>query len=168
MTDTDEGEAEAEESTLAEVMEFTAEQVEREDDEFEDDMPNHAGVLINQRASELLNTLANIEVAEEMDDVRDPTEDEKRDALAEGAVDILLALGALAYEQDLDISSAYHERKELMEAIAEAETQEEMMAAILGDEDIDLEAMMGGGNVEVGDNVDADDYEHDDVDKPFR
>lgn len=153
--DNDESEAEA--LTFSEMMETAATQIEAEVEGFDgEDPPKHAGRLLAQRATDLLGTLTNMDVAEARNDVDDFTDEEVAEALSEDAVEIVLALGALQYEYDLDIEAAFRERKEMVEAVQNAETMEEVIEATMG-EDV-LEEFQNGG-IEPGDDVSSDDFE---------
>lgn len=167
-TETNETE-DTEESTLGfgGMMDFATSQVESEVTEFQGEMPNHAGTLLNQRATDVLGTLTNIQVARAHEEAEDPTDEEIRDALAEDAVDILLALGALKYEYDLDIKGAFEDRKEYVQMMEAAETQEELIEAMLEAEGVDKEEVPAGlfGAPEPGDDVTDDDYEPEDPDR---
>lgn len=158
--------------TVDEMMEFVAGEVKREEDDVDGDVPNHAAKMIASRATDLLQTLTNIEMAEIREGVEDPSEEDVRSAVEEDAVDILLSIGALQHEYDLDLASAFADRMDFIEdykafedAVDDAETQEEVMEAFdeYTPEDADPPMGMGGaGGVEVGQNVDADDYDADD------
>ena len=97
-------------------------------------------------------------------------------------MDIFLALGALTYEYDIDLSEAFEERQQLVhdyeafeEAVDDAETEQEVVEAVDEYMTEELEQMMGGQMsalggatpLEPGDNVDAEDYEHDEKDRSF-
>jgi hypothetical protein len=147
-------------------------------------VPNHAPGLIVGRASDLQTTVTNIEMAKAMETVEDPDEEAIQSAIEEDAVDILLALGTLAFEYDIDIAETFRQRVELIEdyrnfedAMEEAESQEEMMDAIDEHMSEELDQMIGGGfggmggnlgGVEAGTNVDAEDYDHEESDKSFQ
>jgi len=170
-------EEQTESITFESIMDFATEQVAEEADEFAGDIPNHAGTLLNQRATEVLGTLTNIQVARAHEGADDPTDEEVRDALAEDAVDILLALGALKYEYDLDIEGAFEARREQVIAMQNADSMEELMEAMMEAQDIDPEEMPmpvpmapgeAGDGPEPGDNVDSEDYDPEDRDRPFQ
>lgn len=176
---------EAEAMTFAEMMEFAAERVEAETEEFPGDVPNHASSLLVADIGALHSTLMNIQMAENSEEMPDPEDDAVSTALAEDAVDIIMALGALSHEYGLDIAQAFEERIETIEAHEQleaaldgAESQEEMMQAMeenLGEEAMEemmggmMGGAMGGGGMapppEPGDDVSEDDYDPEDPDR---
>jgi hypothetical protein len=125
------------ELSFSEVMDFAVEQTEEEASEFPGDVPNHAGALLNERASELLQTLANVQITRAHEDLDDPTDEEITEALAQDAIDIILALGTLKYEYDLDIVEAFQTRKEQIEMFQNADSQQELMQAMMESEAVD-------------------------------
>lgn len=160
---------------LAEAMDFVRGEVEAETEDFEGDVPNHAARLLSANVSDLLQTLTNIEMADASENIESPSEDDISDAVVEDAVDILMGLGALCYEYDLDLSSAFAARMQTIEdykafeaAVEDAESEEAVMDAM--DEHLDEDQMppMGGGMPSVGENVDADDYDHDQEGKAYQ
>lgn len=170
--------------TVAEAFEFFAERSATEEqnfaDENETDIPDHAEVLVADSATDLLKTVTSIEMAFEMaDEGEDVAEDAMSDNLAEGVVDLLAAVGTLKHERGIDIAAAVEERIEFIkdyeafeEAMEQAETEEEHMEAMdeyLTDELADEMGMgqqMGGPTV--GQNVDNEDYDHDEVGRTFQ
>lgn len=156
MTEDNEGS----ELTFEEVMSGAEEHIEAEQEGFEGDIPKHAGRLLVQRAADLNGTLANIAIAQADEGEAEITDEEVAASLEEDVVEVILAIGALRYEYDLDIESAVTARLELMEAVRGAETQEEVMRAMMGDEEFEemMENPMMGGP-EPGDDVSADDYD---------
>lgn len=148
-----------EDVTLAEAIELGAEQAEREQDSFEGEMPDHAHTLLIRKAANLIGTVSNIEITEESDIAEDPEVDEIKEAVGEDAVEIILALGALAYEYDLDLVDRFEDRKEFMELVQDADTMEELMREM---DEID-ESL-----VEPGDDVTSDDYDPDDPDRHYQ
>lgn len=140
--------------TIDEIVEAVGSQIEDEIDSADlDIMPDHADRLLIQRVGDMQETITSIEVAKEMDDV-ELTDEEIQAALKEDTVDILLALAAFVHEKDMDLSEAADERLEIMEALAEAETDEERMEAMFGEE-----VMEEMGGPDIGDDVSRDDYE---------
>lgn len=168
MTD-DTSEGEETEIEFSEMMEFAAGQVEGEADAFDGDVPKHAGKLIAARATDLLQTLTNFQMNEAREGIEDPDDEKMRGAIEDDAVNILLAIGALTYEYDLDLAEAFAERmafikdyKKMEEALQNAETEEEAMEAL--DEHLPEDAempMQGGNGLEPGQNVDAEGYDAD-------
>jgi predicted RNase H-like HicB family nuclease len=174
--DTTEDETEA--LTFEEMMEFGTDRVEDETSEFEGNVPNHAAELLTARATDLLQTLSNIDMRRAHEEAPDPEDEEVKAAVEEDLVDILLAVSAVKYEFDLDIAAAFEKRMEfvadfqaMQEAMADAETPEEAQEAIEehmgemseGGMPMPMDAMqMGGGGPEPGDNVDKEDYDPDD------
>lgn len=159
--------------TFEAMMAFAAEQVEREEDGFEGEIPKHAARLLTGNTADLQRTIVNIEMARANEQQDDPSDDNVRQAIEGDAVDVLLVIGALAKEYDLDLPSAFRDRmeyienyNEMQEAMDEAETREEMVDAV--DEHMDEEIAEQMGGVEAGVNVDADGYEHDETDKSFQ
>jgi len=171
------------ELTLADALAFGKGEVEQEVEDADGDVPNHATALIISRADAVLQTATNIELHNEgpSDDI---PEDKQAEMLESSAVDLLLSLCTLSYEHDLDIADAFETRKAFIEDYREFEkvrddddaTQADVMEAfekymephmdegVIGDAAPDPSDFGGiGSNVETGDNVDDDDYEHDGV-----
>lgn len=160
------------ETTIDEVFEVAAEQVDIERNDADHEVPNHAEAIVNSRVGDLLMTIQNIEMALTNDDIEEG--DERIDeVLQEDVVDIILALGAFSAERDLDIGPAIEERLEEIENLREFESRLDDCA---GDEEVveALEETMGEDirdnpmvqemvdtGVSVGDNVDNDDYDGD-------
>lgn len=180
---TDDTVEDTEEATLSEALAFASEMAGEEADKFAGEVPDHSARLISARATDLVQSLINIEMAEASEKAEDPTDEQIRDVVTDDAVDILLALGALVYEYDIDIAEAFEERKALIEdykafedAVEDAETEKEVLDAVDEYMTEELEAMMGGQMgalngatpLEPGDNVDADDYEHEETGKSFQ
>ncbi|WP_226041229.1 hypothetical protein [Natrinema sp. DC36] len=144
--------------TFAKIMDVAEITVENNREEFDGEMPDHGARLIVQRAADILGTQTNVELAEGMDQ---PFEDEERkEGLEEDVIDVILAIGAFVHENDLDVESAFEERIELMEAYNEAEDMQAFMEEMFPEE---MEEM----GVDVGDNVDAEGYEPENVDRTF-
>lgn len=158
--------------TLAEMLSFSADQVDQEVDTFDGDVPKHAARLLTGNAADLQRTIVNIEMARANESQHDPSDEHVKEALEEDAVDVLLSVGALAHEYDLDLATAFSERMEfiedyqnLKEALEDAETREEKLDAFDEHMDESAEELMQG--VEAGTNVDSEDYDPDNVDKSF-
>lgn len=167
--------------TLAEAFEFFADRSEEEEqafaDENETDIPDHAEALVAAKATDLLKTVTSIDMAYVMaDDEADVATEEMEDELAESVVDLLATVGTLKYERDIDIAGAVEERidfikqyQQFEEAMEEAETKDEQFEAMdeyLTDE---LAEEMGvDQGPKVGQNVDREDYEHDEVGRTFQ
>lgn len=179
---TDDTVEDVEEITLSEALAFSSEMAGKEVDQFSGDVPKHAARLITARSTDMMQTIINIEMARASERAKDPTDEQIQNALVEDAVDILLAIGTLVYEYDVDIPAAFAERKSLIEdytkfeeAIENAETDEEIMDAVDEYMTEELESMMDGGMgalggaraLEPGDNADADDYEHEETGRSF-
>jgi len=166
------------ELTFEEMMEFGEQRVESETAEFSGDIPNHAARLLAKYASDLLQTITNIEIQEANEDAPDPTDEQVESSVAKDLVDIVLAVSAVKHEYDVDIATAFEEHMEFVqdyrameEAMEDVETQEEMIEVF--EEHMSEHAEgnpmaekmgggMGGPPVEPGDNVDKDDYDADD------
>lgn len=165
--------------TLNDAIDFASDRASEESDGFEGEVPAHAGRLLTKRAADLGATITNIQMAQANENAPDIEDDGIAEALSEDAVDIIMALGALDHEYDLDIAGKFEERMELIaaykdftEAVEDAETQEDIMEAVEEHMTEELEQTMGGGQpmgqaptIEPGDNVDAEEYDHDDVNK---
>lgn len=166
------------ELTFAEMMEFGEGRIENETAEFDGDIPNHAARMLTAYATDLLQTLTNIEIQRANEKASDPTDEQIESAVADDLVDILLAISAVKHEYDVDIVTAFEKNMEfvqdyraLEEVMEDAETQEDMIAAFeehMGDhaEGNPMAQMMGSGGmgdppVEPGDNVDDDEYDAD-------
>jgi len=117
--------------------------------------------------------------AEPADSAGEVAEEAMAENLAESVVDLLAAVGTLKHERDIDIATAVEERMDFIrdfeafeEAMEKAETEEEHMEAMdeYLTEEIADEMGMGGqiGGPTVGQNVDKDDYDHDEVGKSFQ
>lgn len=174
---TDNTEAESERS-FAETIQFFVERSESEATEFaeaeETEIPNHAETLVVSDATDLLKTVTSMDMACDMaEEGEDLPEDEMAETLAEDVADLFASLATLQYERDLDIAEAVEDRIEFVEqveqfqeAMNEAETEEEQMAAM--DEHLtdELAEEMGMGQMqqpqppEPGMNVDGEDYDH--------
>ena len=161
------------ELTFAEFMAFGTDRVEDEIGNFDGDVPKHSVPLTVDRASDLLQALANFDMFEANEEADDPTEAEKQHTLEEGVVDLLLAISAIKYEYDLDIEAAIEDRMQfvadfeaMQEAMQSAESNAEVQEAIeehMAEHADEMEGMpMNPSAVEVGENVDADDYDADD------
>lgn len=169
------------EITLTETIEFARGMVEDEEDSFNGDVPNHAPGLLAARGSDVVQTVTNIKMARASERVDDPTDEQVQNAIVEDAVDILLALGALSYEYDLDIAEAFEERRELVadyeafeDAMEDVETQEEAIDVVDEHMTEELSEVMGGNDalsgatpIQPGDNVDDKEYDHDGTEKTF-
>lgn len=170
--DTDDDEA----LTFADMMEFGVENVEREVENFDGEMPDHAAKLIVSNAADLLQTVTNLEMEASHNGKDELSDEERKEPVEDDVVDILLAIAALKYERGLDIEGAFEDRIELVtsylkmqEMLEDAETQEEAVRAIEehmdehapDDADIPMDGI-GGPSIEPGDNVDSDDYDPDD------
>jgi hypothetical protein len=183
MTDETEDESDAE-VTLAEAVEFARGMAADEVADFEGEVPKHAPGLIASRGTDLVQTVTNIEMARASERVESPDDEQVQNAVTEDAVDILLALGALAYEYDIDIVEAFEDRMSLVEdyrafeeAMEDVETRDEAIEAVDEHMTEELSAAMGQGMsggalsgatpIEPGDNVDDEDYEHEETDKSF-
>lgn len=166
------------ELTFAEMMEFGEGRIENETAEFDGDIPNHAARMLTAYATDLLQTLTNIEIQRANEKSPDPTDKQVESAVADDLVDILLAVSAVKHEYDVDIVTAFEKNMEFVQdyralekVMEDAETQEEMIEAFeehMGDhaEGNPMAQMMGGGGmggppVEPGDNVDDDEYDAD-------
>lgn len=175
-------ETESGELTLAEVLDFATEHVEGEADSFDAEVPDHGDKLVATRATDLLQTVTSMQMAEAMveaqDDAPDDAREQARDAAIEDIeqdiVDLFFAVGALNYEYDLDIEGAIAERMRYMEsvnafedALEDADDREEAMAAMdeeLADEireQVEMQMAMEEG-IEAGTNVDDPDYDAED------
>lgn len=183
--DTNEADDETATTGLGEAMEFASEMAAEEVDSFEGDVPNHAAGLIAGRATDLVQTVTNIEMAQASEQAPDPEAEDIEGAIAEDAVDILLAIGTLKYEYGIDIAEAFRERQQLIEdykafeeAIEDAESQEDVMEAMDEHMTEELQSMLGGqmggmmgggmgGGIEAGTNVDSEEYDHEETDKSF-
>lgn len=146
----------SDEVPLQDVIEFAAEQYEEESEKFEGELPNRGEVEITRRASNLLSTIKNVEAMEAHEEMDDPSEEDVTGALTEDAVDILVGVGLLAAEYDLDIVESFRERRDIVENLRGVETREDLEAALEGT-DIDIELP-----TQTGDNVDMEGYNHGD------
>lgn len=187
--DSTETESETDSITLDDAMQFGADSAEREADSFENEMPDHAAEMIASRATDLLQTQANNDMMRAAEGIDDP--DDEPTMVEEDAVDILMAVAALQYEYDIDIATAFQDRMDFMEdfrqfqqAMEDADSEQEKIEAMdehltdeieerMGisapnsDDDGGFAGNSGMGSVEPGDNVDGDDYDHDEEDKSF-
>lgn len=184
--------ADSTELGFAEAMTFLSDRVAAEESEYEHDVPDHAPSLVVSEASNLLQTATSIQMARQMDaEGADSTEDGEDDGLDEegmtesledDVVNIITALAALKHEEGLDIAGAVEDRmafiedyKEFEEAMQNADDREEQMEVmdeLMTDEIADELGMgpqqMDGGGPTIGENVDRDDYDHDDEGKGFQ
>jgi len=108
-------------------------------------------------------------------EVEGPDGDERASMIEESVVDIVISLASLEYEYDIDIATALEERIELTQSVTafENEVDEDMsideMEAIAENhfDDEQVEAMFSMGGVDVGDNVDRDDYDAEGEDRAY-
>lgn len=154
--------------TFGELFDFVNSRVEEESAEFSGDLPNHASSLLVSTANDILQTTTNVDIVRADEDADNPTDEDIANTLEEGVVDLLLALGSLHSEYDLDVSKALRERmsfvenyKEFQEKVEDVESEEKVMEIF--EETMDEDASELFNRVGVGDNVDDDDYEHDDT-----
>jgi NTP pyrophosphatase (non-canonical NTP hydrolase) len=163
-------ESDAGELTLDDIIEFGAERIESELDGFDGDMPNHGAAMLASAATDLLQSVTNIRVEEADESADDPSADAVAHALEEDMVDVLLAVTAVAYEYDLDVSAAMRDRmqfvsdfEKMQSAVEDADSQTEMQAAVeehMSDHDQDM--VLPSDGITPGDNVDRDEYDPDD------
>lgn len=173
--------AEGENITLEDAIEQAADLARQESDAFEGEVPDHAAGLLVKRAVDLQTTERNAAMARSNEQAAAPSDEQVATSIEQDAVDIVLALGALQHEYpDLDIGQAFAERLETIQAyqdfqaaVEEAENEEEVMEAM--DEHLDEElkeamgAQMGGGpSIAPGDNVDNEDYDHEEEGRSFQ
>lgn len=163
---TDDTDDDSDALTFAEMMDFVEEEVKEEKSNFSGEVPNHAAKLLVARSSEILTNMASIDMQNANEEKEDVGDDAFRGALEEGVVEVLLTVGALKHEYNLDIEEAFEERiqhvrdfKEFEEAMEEADGQEDVMEAF--DEHMGEHAEESPF-VEPGDNVDSDEYDADD------
>jgi hypothetical protein len=168
--DTDESES----LTFAEMMDFGVDQIQKEVDNFEGDLPDHADKLLACRATDVLQAVTEIEVAQAVVEADDEAADQDvaermAEDLAEDVVDVLLAVAAMKFEYDLDIEGAFENRVTLTEsyeafeeAIEDADTREQKAEAMEEHLEDAMVEEMGEMGVEAGTNVDAEDYDPDD------
>jgi hypothetical protein len=164
------GDSDADDLTMDEIIEFGGERIESELDGFDGDMPKHGAAMLTSAATDLLQSVTNIRVTEADESADDPSADAIAHALEDDVVDVLLAVTAVAYEYDLDVSAAMRDRMQfvsdfqaMQEAVEDADSQAEMQAAVeehMSDHDQDM-AMPSDG-IMPGDNVDRDEYDADD------
>lgn len=167
-------------TTLADALQFFADRAEDAEDQYREtegsDVPDHGEALVVDEAAKLVKTGTSVDMAFEMaDDEDDVAVEEMEDDLLECIVDLFEAVGVVQYERDLDIATAVEERIEYVEqymafadAIEAAETEEEEMAAIDEHMTEQLEEDLMGNSIDIGDNVDADEYSHDDAGRGFQ
>lgn len=166
--------------TFEEMMEFGTERVADEMGRFEGDVPNHAAKLLTARTTDLLQTLSNIDMRRAHEEAPDPEDEEVKTAVEEDLVDILLAVSAVKYEFDVDIADAFEERMEfvadykaMQKAMKDAETSEEAQEAIeahmgeMAEGEMPMDGMQMQGGIEPGDNVDNEDYDHEQEDRSY-
>lgn len=164
-------------TTLTEAFDYFVEQIQKEDDNFDGEIPQHAEAYLSRRSADLIEAATMADMAVEMaDDPEDLDQDEMVSDIEEAAVDMFLALVTLQYERDLDIPSAIEDRisfledyNELQTALDKAETRQEEMEALDEHMTEALEKEMGGMGqpTTAGSNVDAESYEHDGTERSF-
>lgn len=167
--------------TVQEALQFFAERAEEADDQFAgengNEVPDHGEELVIDKAAALLRTSTSINMAEEMaNDEDNLAADEMEGDLLEALVDLFEAIGVVKYERDVDVAAAIEERIEYVEqymafadAMEEADTKEEERAVVEEHmtEGMEEDLLLNSG-VEIGDNMDGDDYNHDGTDKAFQ
>lgn len=170
------------ELTVTELFERLATRTADEEGELDYSVPNHAPSLVVDEAAALLQTARSIDMAEQMaediEDAEPPTAEEREDALIEDAVDVVIALATLQYEADIDIAEGIHDRldfiedydefKEAMQNAEDESEQMEVMDELLTEELAEELGMeMAEDPLEAGQNVDDEDYDHDNVENAF-
>jgi hypothetical protein len=168
-------------TTVAEALDFFAEQSAEAAEQFEEendaDVPEHGEALVVDEAANLMKTVTSVDMALAVAGEDDePNREAMDEDLTEAAVDLFEALAVLAYERDIDVAGAIDERIEFVEqylafeeAMEAAETPEEQTEAVdeyMTDELADEMGVEMGPSV--GDSVDADDYEHGEIDRSFQ
>jgi hypothetical protein len=172
MTMSEDDERSEAELELREAIEFGVEQTEAEVDAQPVDVPEHGGRLLVGRATDAMQAIANIQMLREREDQEDPEDDYVKDKIEESLVDVLLAVGSIAYEYDLRVADAFERRKDFIEdfnnyedALEDAETDQERVNAFEEHMSDHAEQMNQGPSVSVGDNVDEEDYDPDHRDR---
>lgn len=167
---------------LEEAFDFLAGRIETEEENYGEEIPDHAAEMVVADAASLLQTVTSIEMARSMaDDDEDAEMDEESfdEALLEDVVDVVASLAALQYETGINIAEGISDRIDFIEdfetfqdAMDEAEGHDEEMQAL--DEHLTDEIAAEMGLQEqpsapaIGENVDAADYDHDRVGDSFQ
>lgn len=130
--DTDE-----ESMTLTEAFDFAAQRAAEEVEGFDGEVPQHAGRLLGSRVGELQKDITNIGMVEASEKAETYSDEEVADIIGGSVADVLMAIGALQYEYDLNLGEVFRERvqaikdyKAFEEAMENAEDQEEAIAAM--------------------------------------
>lgn len=170
---------------LTEVLEFGAEQAADEQDEFDGDLPEHGDSMLLLAATDVMEAAMRLNIAEGINVDEDEQEqfeahqDGLQDAMADSIVDVLLALGSIVYEYDVDtdeVAETFEDRVEFMaayeqyeDAVADAESHEEVMTAIDEIED-EVLATLGMDNLDgFNDGIDEySDYDHTESGRGFQ
>jgi hypothetical protein len=172
----------SDEPTLTDVLDFAQDVIERESDDFSGDVPDHSLRLLAYRAAEPLRTKTDVEMANELSDDEGEiaaNEDIFVDELEEQIVEVLFAIATIQTEYDVDIVSAYQDRRESIENVMAFEDEldedadpEDVRAAMDEHLSDDLEEQMMGGadvaDITAGTNVDDDDYDHDQTERSYQ
>jgi len=161
--------------TWNEMVTFMTDEVAEHVEEIDHDYQNHGlRELADMATVPLKLSIDNDFVSAHTDD--DTTESFEHEL--EGAlVEVLFAIGTIAYEYDVDIEDAFKQRREIMksvsdfrEATADADSEAAIRAAMdehLTDEMQAAMDMQMGMGVDVGENVDDDEYDHDGTDRSY-
>lgn len=149
--------------TFAEMMDVATDKIEDEYEEYNGTPPNHSIRMLAVRAADVLDVSTSVDVGGADEDVEAFTDEEEREVITESIIDVLLTIGAVKYEYNLDIESAFREQMEQIEAYIESDSMEEFLEETMTEEE--LEELMDG--VDTGDNVDDDEYDPDGVDRSY-
>lgn len=163
-----------EDVTLQEAMDFAAEMAEMEADEFDGPVPEHAAGLLVGRAADIVSLQQKFDMADASEAADGFDAETEADEMAKRVVSLLLGLGTLQFEyDDLDIAGKFEERKQLVEevkafkqAMEDADGEEEVQAVMdeyLTDRVAEWmeRQQRAPSKVQVGQNVDDEDYDHD-------
>jgi hypothetical protein len=159
------------ELTVEAVLSFGADRASSEADDFPGELPNHAARLLAHTATGLLQSITEHEIVTANEELDDVGEDRLTEAIENDLVDVFMGVAAISHEYDIDIVGTLEEHMEfvrdyerMQEAVADADTQQEMLDAFdehMGEYSEDMIEMVGDG-IEPGSNVDNDEYDADD------
>lgn len=144
--------------TIEDILDFGEEVHENNLDQYPGDEPpkRPAATLVDITVDIMmdLNQIASVNRVEDTPDIDD---EEVGEIVTNGIVQLLVGVGALTSEYDTNVVEEYLEQKEMIEAIQDADSDEEAIRSLLDSEEL---AEMENG-VAIGEDVTDDDYDGD-------
>ena len=125
---------EGETLSFSEVIDFAVGEAEHGEEQFDGELPQHSGELVVREASDLLKTITQIDFTIADETKEDYSDEEISGSLSNDVVDLIMAIGAVKHEYDLDIEGAVQTRMTIIEARKNSETQQEFVDELMKDE----------------------------------